>query len=475
MTLERTTPVAHLASRIPPSFTLGVAAAAFQIEGALADGGRGPSGWDAFAEKPGAIEAGASPEVTCDHYHRLPEDVALLQDLGVDSYRFSLSWPRIQPEGRGAVNQAGLDFYDRLIDSLLAVGITPMATLYHWDTPLPLEHRGGWLSRETAKRFGDYAYAAGTRFGDRVSQWVTLNEPLSVAFNGYAFGVHAPGRALLFDALPAIHHQLLAHGLGVQALRAASVVGGIGLTNFHAPIEPASNTRRDRLVAHVYDLAMNRMYADPVLLGRYPRLPLWAQPWLRAKARITDADLQTIHQPLDFYGLNYYFPVKVAMGRGKELRRTDPHHAMSKLPFRTVDYPELARTGFGWPVAPDHLGTVLGQLRDRYGAALPPVYITEGGASFPEPDSVSAPLHDAERQQYLADHLGSALAAVAPGGVAEGVDLRGYYVWTLMDNFEWAAGYTQRFGLVHVDFATQARTPKQSYYWFRDLIRSREP
>jgi len=473
MTLESTESVTELASRMPPSFTLGVAAAAFQIEGALADGGRGPSGWDAFAQKPGAIVDGHSPDVACDHYNRLPEDVALLKELGVDSYRFSLAWPRIQPDGRGRLNPEGLDFYDRLIDQLLEAGIAPMATLYHWDTPLPLEQRGGWLNRETAERFGEYAAAAGQRYGDRVSQWVTLNEPVSVTLNGYALGVHAPGRALMFDALPSIHHQLLAHGLGTQALRAAGVRGGIGVTNLHAPIRPASRKIGDRVVAHLYDLLMNRIYADPVLLGRYPNLPVYARPWLRSIGRISDSDLRTIHQPLDFYGLNYYFPVKVALGRGVTAIPADMHKAVARLPFHEVGYPEFSNTGFGWPVAPGHLGVLLQEMRDRYGAALPPVYITEGGASFPEPDTVSGTLQDGERVSYLASHLAAALEATAPGGIASGVDLRGYFVWTLMDNFEWAAGYSQRFGLVHVDFSNQERTPKQSFYWYQALSRAR--
>lgn len=474
MTLESTESVTELAGRMPPSFTLGVAAAAFQIEGALHEGGRGPSGWDAFAEKPGAIVDGHSPAVACDHYNRLPEDVALLQDLGVDSYRFSLSWPRIQPDGRGSFNKEGLDFYDRLIDQLLEAGISPMATLYHWDTPLPLEHRGGWMNRETAERFGDYAAASGERYGDRVAQWVTLNEPLSVTLNGYALGVHAPGRALMFDALPSIHHQLLAHGLGAQALRAAGVSGGVGVTNLHSPVRPASRKIGDRMVAHLYDLLMNRIYADPVLLGRYPALPVYARPWLRSIGRLSDADLRTIHQPLDFYGLNYYYPIKVAIGGGVTPIPAEPNEAVVTLPYHEVGYPELDHTGFGWPVAPEHLGVLLKELHDRYGQSLPPVYITEGGASFPEPDTVDGTLQDEQRVQYLADHLRVALDATSPGGIASGVDLRGYYVWTLMDNFEWAAGYSQRFGLVHVDFTTQARTPKQSYYWYQALSRARK-
>jgi len=463
----------ELAARLPAGFLLGVASAAFQIEGALTAGGRGPSGWDAFVEKPGSIQDGHSPAVACDHYHRADEDVELMQDLGVDSYRFSLSWPRIQPDGTGPFNAEGLGFYDRLIDRLLEAGIAPMATLYHWDTPLPLEHRGGWMSRDTAQRFGEYAAAAAARFGDRVTQWVTLNEPASVTLNGYALGVHAPGRDLLFDALPSVHHQLLAHGLAVQALRAAGVRGAVGVTNLHSPVHPATGSFTDRLLAKVFDLALNRIYADPILLGSYPTPPLAARPWFRFLRRVSEADLRTIHQPLDFYGLNYYYPVKVATGRGPADSPAGTAEAMARLPFHLAAFPEYGTTGFGWPVAPDHLGPLLRELKDRYGTALPPLFITESGASFPEPDHVAGPLPDARRISYLAGHLGHALTATAPGGIAHDVELLGYYVWTLMDNFEWAAGYSQRFGLVHVDFDTQKRTPKESFYWYQALSRAR--
>jgi beta-glucosidase len=472
MTVQDPVSVQSLASRLRPGFTLGVATASFQIEGALTSDGRGPSGWDAFAEKPGAILDGHSPAVACDHYNRSAEDVALMRDLGVDSYRFSLSWPRIQPGGSGAFNSQGLDFYDRLIDQLLDAGISPMATLYHWDTPLPLEHQGGWMTRNTAERFAEYSAAAARRFGDRVAQWVTLNEPVSVTLNGYALGVHAPGRDLLFNALPSIHHQLLGHGLAVQALRAEGVKGAVGITNLHSPVRPATSKPGDRLVAKVFDVLMNRIYADPVLLGRYPKLPLVARPWLRSMGKISEADLRTIHQPLDFYGLNYYYPVKVALGRGAvSLPATAA--AVARMPFHEVGYPEYGTTGFGWPVAPAHLGVLLRELKDRYGAALPPVYVTESGASFPEPDHVSGPIDDAERISYLSSHLGHALEATAQGGIAEDVELLGYYVWTLLDNFEWAAGYSQRFGLVHVDFDTLERTPKESFYWLQALSRAR--
>ncbi|KQR82969.1 glycoside hydrolase [Arthrobacter sp. Leaf337] len=474
MTVQNSAALQSLAERLDPDFVLGVAAAAFQIEGSLKADGRGPSGWDAFAEKPGSIMDGHSPAVACDHYNRSGEDVALMRDLGIDSYRFSISWPRIQPDGRGAFNSQGLDFYDRLIDQLLDAGISPMATLYHWDTPLPLEHSGGWLNRSTAERFAEYSAAAGERYGDRVAQWVTLNEPVSVTLNGYALGVHAPGHDLLFDALPAVHHQLLGHGLAVQALRAAGVAGTVGVTNLHSPVRPASGKLTDRLLAKVFDLMLNRVYADPILLGKYPKPPLLARPWFRILSGAKDADLRNIHQPIDFYGLNYYYPVKVATGRGPADSPAGTAEAMARVPFHLAAFPEYDLTGFGWPVAPDHIGVLLREMKDRYGDALPPLYITESGASFPEPEHVSGPIPDTNRIDYLAGHLNHALAATAPGGLAEDVKLLGYYVWTLLDNFEWAAGYSQRFGLVHVDFDTLERTPKESFYWFQALSRARK-
>ncbi|MET4144956.1 GH1 family beta-glucosidase [Arthrobacter sp. UYCo732] len=474
MTVEQDVSIQDLADRVPPSFTLGVAAAAFQIEGALSTDGRGPSGWDAFVEKPGAIWDGHSPAMACDHYNRSAEDVALMRELGVDSYRFSISWPRIQPDGRGAFNEQGLDFYDRLIDQLLEAGISPMATLYHWDTPLPLEHGGGWLNRATAERFAEYSAAAGRRFGDRVDQWVTLNEPASVVLNGYALGVHAPGHGLLFDAFPAVHNQLLAHGLAVQALRSEGVRGGIGVSNLHSPVRPATRKIRDKAAAAVFDIMLNRIYADPILRGRYPASLVFAKPWMRSFGRISDADLQTIHQPLDFYGVNYYQPVRVAAGRGPHENLAVPAEAMVRIPAHQVPFPEYGTTGFGWPVAPDHLGILLRELKDRYGDALPPLYITESGASFPEPEHVTGPIQDQQRIDYIAGHLRHAVEATAPGGIAEDVELRGYYVWTLMDNFEWAAGYSQRFGLIHVDFETLERTPKESFYWYKALSQARK-
>jgi beta-glucosidase len=463
-----------LARVVPPGFELGVATAAFQIEGAVHDGGRGLSGWDAFSAEPGRILNGDTADVACDHFHRVAEDVALVKDLGVDAYRFSIAWPRVIPDGSTHVNGPGLDFYDRLVDSLLAAGIKPLATLYHWDTPLPLEQAGGWLNRATAQRFGEYAAVVGGRLGDRVDKWVTINEPATVTLNGYGLGVHAPGKDLLFEALPAAHHQLLAHGLAVQALRGVGVLGGIGITNVHSPVQPAdAENFEDGLYAGLFDVLHNRIFADPVLLGHYPQVPDALADMFAPLLNVPDADLAAISAPLDFYGLNYYAPTRVASGAGNGQSPDGTAQAMTQLPFQLLDWLEYPTTGFGWPVAPDHFGTALEQMRDRYGSALPPVYITENGASFPDVLSADGAVHDTERVEYLARHLFAALDAVKPGGRAEGVDLRGYFAWSLLDNFEWAAGYSQRFGLVHVDFDTLARTPKDSYRMFQELSRRR--
>jgi len=454
---------------MPDGFVMGVASAAFQVEGAIREDGRGESTWDTFMAQPGRISDGSDASIATDQYHRFPEDIALMSELGVDSYRFSLGWPRIQPGGRGGANRAGIDHYDRLLDALLAAGITPMVTLFHWDMPEPLQHAGGWMARDTASRFADYALLAGEAFGDRVDKWITLNEPTTVTLNGYALGVHAPGATLMFDALTAAHHQLLGHGLAVQALRSTGVAGGIGITNVHSPVEPARDTIKDRAFAHVFDLLHNRIFADPVLLGRYPKFPFLARKQFRPLIEVDDADLKTIAQPLDFYGLNYYMPTRIASGPPADNSTPDGAESagMSQLPFHLAKYPEYPTTGFGWPIAPDSLGVTLRDYAARYGDRLPPVYITEGGASFVDVPGDDGYVDDAGRTSYLADHLAVAFAG------APGVDVRGYYVWTLTDNWEWAAGFRERFGLVRVDYDTLARTPKRSYRWLQQLIRSR--
>ncbi len=458
----------EFARQLPRDFTVGVSTAAFQIEGAVREGGRGPSTWDTFMAQPGRILDGSTAEVTDDHYHRFREDVALMKDLGVDSYRFSLSWPRIQPGGKGAANREGVAFYDRLIDELLAAGIRPMATLYHWDTPEELQSSGGWLARDTAKRLGDYAELAAHAFGDRIDKWVTINEPTTVTLNGYALGIHAPGFELLFDALPAAHNQLLGHGYAAQALRSAGVSGGIGLTNVHSPIVPSRDRFTDRYFASVFDIVHNRIFADPVLLGTYPKPPLGSGRLFRALREVDDDDLKIIHQPLDFYGLNYYMPTRIRAGSPKIAETPDgATEVIKSVPFSLEPFPELPTTGFGWPVAPGYFGVALSEVAERYGDALPPVYITEGGVSYPERRDDKGNYHDPLRIDYLSSHL-----SVAAHG-APGLDIRGYYVWSLLDNWEWAAGFTQRFGLVHVDFDTLERTPKDSYRWLQAVIAAR--
>ncbi|MBE1466482.1 GH1 family beta-glucosidase [Kibdelosporangium phytohabitans] len=425
----------------PDGFVWGVSTSAFQIEGATREGGRGVSVWDTFCATPGKIRDGANADIACDHYNRFPEDVALMSDLGVDAYRFSVAWPRIQPTGRGGVNVEGLDFYDNLVDALCEAGIAPVATLYHWDTPQPLEDDGGWLTRDTAERFAEYAAIVGERLSDRVEMWIPLNEPMVVTLFGYALGEYAPGRALLFDALPAAHFQNLAHGLAVGALRATGAKA-VGTANNHSPIWPAADIAEDRQAARHLDAVINWMYADPVLTGTYPEEVI---PYL--PTGFAD-DLSAIAAPLDFYGVNYYEPQGVA-------KPVDGN----PLPFvlRPIEgYPVTTNDS---PVVPDGLRQFLGTIANRYGDALPPVHITESGCSF---DGVD----DRQRIEYHTEHL-----AALEKAIAEGVDVRGYFVWSLLDNFEWSKGYQPRFGLVHVDYDTLVRTPKDSYHWYRDLIR----
>ncbi|MBX3088720.1 MAG: beta-glucosidase [Cryobacterium sp.] len=457
------------AARIPQGFTMGVSTSAFQIAGAVEEGGRTASTWDTFMAKPGRIADGSTARIAADHFHRYPEDIALLKELGVDSYRLSVSWPRIQPGGKGPANQDGLEFYDRLLDSLLAVGIRPMVTLYHWETPEELQQAGGWLNRDTAKRLGDFAEIAGRALGDRVEKWVTINEPTTVTLNGYGLGIHAPGEELLFDALPAAHNQLLGHGYAVMALRSVGVSGGVGITNVHSPVVPARDKLTDKYFASVFDVIANRIFADPVLLGEYPKAPFGAGRVLRSLREVDSEDLKIIHQPLDFYGMNYYMPTRIKAGSPEIPTTPDGETEMiKKVPFSLEPFPEFAKTGFGWPIAPEYLSVALNEMSERYGEAMPPIYITEGGVSYPDARSANGRFHDDRRIDYLAEHL-----AIAFNG-APGIEVKGFYIWSLIDNWEWAAGFSQRFGLVHVDFDTLERTPKDSYHWLQSVLAARK-
>jgi len=433
-----------------------VATAAFQIEGARHAEGRGRSMWDDFVETSGAVRDGSTAEPGPDSYHRWQEDVELAARLGVDRYRFSISWVRVQPDGRGPAEPRGLAYYDRLVDDLLTAGVTPLPTLYHWDLPSALEAEGGWLERATAERFRDYAEIVADALGDRVAHWYTINEPVSTSLQGYAIGELAPARQLLFGSLPTVHHQLLAHGFAVPVLRAHGAES-VGIVNNHTLVRPATESEADAVAAHVYDLLHNRIFAEPILLGRYPDLESLGLPPMP----VQDGDLELIASPTDVYGLNFYNPTTVAAAP-----------AESPIPFEIVPTPGAAHTGFGelWPIVPESLTELLVEFDARYGASLPPIAIAENGASFPEPDVVDGPLHDTERIDYLAQHI----AAVGRAREA-GVRVEEYTVWSLLDNFEWAEGFTQRFGLVHVDQATSTRTPKASFDWYRGVIAEARP
>ncbi|WP_406341915.1 GH1 family beta-glucosidase [Streptomyces sp. NBC_00648] len=438
----------------PHGFLWGASASAFQTEGAAAAEGKGPSGWDAFAAEPGRIKDGADAARGTGFHERYREDVALLAGLGAGAFRFSVSWPRVVPGGSGPVNTAGLDFYDRLVDELCAHGITPAPTLYHWDTPLELEEAGGWLQRDTAYRFADYARVVAERLADRVPMWITVNEPAEVTLLGYALGEHAPGKKLLFDALPAAHHQLLAHGLAVGELRAAGA-RNIGLAVSHTPVWPAGESEEDRFGADIYDTIGNWLFADPVLTGRYPDENFAAL----MPGPVAD-DLAVISAPLDWYGVNYYNPTRVGAPAPEAVESFAGFQMPAELPFGIREIEGYETTAFGWPVVPDGLREMLVQLKARYGDRLPPVYITENGCSY---DGIE----DASRIRYLDGHLRALHRAMA-----EGVDVRGYFVWSLTDNIEWIEGAAQRFGLVHVDYRTLRRTPKDSYRWYRDVIQA---
>jgi beta-glucosidase len=429
--------------QFPPGFQFGVSTASYQIEGAAGEDGRGPSIWDTFSHTPGRTNDGDTGDVACDHYHRYPEDVALMAELGVDAYRFSVAWPRVQPDGSGAANPKGLDFYDRLVDALGERGIAALPTLFHWDLPQALEDRGGWLDRDTAARFGEYAALVADRLGDRVRRWITLNEPVAHMAQGYAFGTHAPGHSLLLGALPVAHHQLLGHGLAVRAVRAAVPGAEVMITNNLTPV-----IADDPAAGMAYDAFHNRLFTDPVLLGSYPSF-LFA---LLGEV-VRDGDLDVISAPLDALGVNYYNPTRIGAPA-----------ADSPLPFEMLPIPGVPVTAFGWPVVPSGLYDLLAGLRTTYGTALPPIYVTENGCSTADV------LDDEFRISYLDQHLRAVHRALA-----DGIDVRGYFVWSLLDNFEWAQGYSQRFGLVRVDFATQERTPRSSYRWLRSALAGRAP
>jgi len=447
----------------PSDFVWGAATAAYQIEGAADADGRGRSVWDTFSHQPGRIADGSTGDVACDHYHRWASDVRLMAELGLTGYRFSVSWPRVQPDGTGAANPAGLAFYDRLIDALLEQGISPMLTLFHWDLPQPLQDAGGWLNRDTTARFAEYADLLGRQFADRVDYWMPVNEPNVVTFFGHVVGMHAPGSRLGWDALPVAHHLLLGHGLSVQALRAHGAKR-VGAANNHSPVWAASESAADQDAAAGFDDLWNRLFADPMLLGRYPE---------RIADRFAEFadDLPTISQPLDFYGMNYYNPARIeaAGPESQQISAASPVSPAEWLGFRRAPITGYPLTDFDWPVIPAGLTEVLAQLAERY-PGLPPVIITENGCSYADGPGPDGRVRDDRRIEFLDGHLRAVLQAIDAG-----VRVSGYCCWSILDNFEWAEGYQQRFGLVHVDYRTLVRTPKDSYAWYAEVIRQNRP
>jgi beta-glucosidase len=432
----------------PADFMWGAATAAYQIEGAVDEDGRGESIWDRFCATPGKVRNGESGAVACDFYHRFPDDIRLMNDLGLGGFRLSIAWPRILPEGRGRVNQAGLDFYDRLIDELLAHGVQPFPTLYHWDLPQPLEDEGGWTVRSTAEAFVEYAEVVASRLGDRVSHWTTHNEPWVAAWLGYGSGEHAPGRSSRDGALAAAHHLLLSHGWAAAAIRRTAPAANVGITLNLNPTYPASDSEEDRRAAAHADGFLNRWFLDPVFRAAYPADIL--EHLAPARAPVEDGDLEAIAAPLDFLGVNYYSrQVLRANGDGGR-------------PISVRD-PAASYTAMDWEIYPDGLYDLLVRLRDDYDP--PPIYITENGAAFGDHPTHDGEVNDPERRAYIEAHVAEIGRAIEAG-----VPMAGYFVWSLLDNFEWAHGYSKRFGIVYVDYPTLERVPKASYRWYRDFI-----
>ena len=438
--------------RFPEGFLWGAATSAHQIEGSPFADGAGASIWHRFAHTPGLTANGDTGDVACDHYRRYQDDVALMRELGLTSYRFSIAWSRVLPEGRGRVNAAGLGFYDRLVDALLAAGIRPCATLYHWDLPAALDDRGGWLNPDVAHWFADYARTMFTALDDRVPLWTTLNEPWVVMDGGYLHGVLAPGHRNLFEAPRVTHNLLRAHGAAVDAYRAEGA-HQVGLVVNLEPKYSASDSTEDVAATRRANAYMNRQYLDPVFLGRYPDelREIFGDAW----PEISDDDMTLIAKPIDFLGVNYYT---------RAVTTDDP----SALPVRArrVRQERHTHTTIAWEVYPQALTAVLTWVAARYGN--PPLYVTENGAAFYDPPTVDGTtVDDPLRVAYIRDHLRAVRRAIA-----DGADVRGYFAWSLLDNYEWSHGYAQRFGIVHVDFHTQRRTPKSSARFYADVIRT---
>ncbi len=444
--------------RFPEGFLWGAATSAYQVEGAVREDGRSPSIWDTLCRVPGAIRDGHTGDVADDQYHRYREDVSLMAALGLGAYRFSVAWPRVLPAGRGAVNEAGLDYYRRLVDELLAAGIEPHLTIYHWDLPQVLQDAGGWPARDTARWFGDYAAVVFDALHDRVRLWTTLNEPWCSSLLGYADGVHAPGIRDPRQATRAIHHLLLGHGLALQAMRAIDPSREVGITLNLQPIRVGEQDPSPPLLdaARRVDGLRNRVWTEPLLRGRYPA-DVASDLEAFGGLPVRDGDLVLIDQPIDFLGVNYYADDFLVWAPGGTMPHTP---GVQDVAGRD---PGPGATDMGWPVTPDGLRDLLVTLAATY-PDLPPIHVTENGVAYDDP-VVEGAIHDQRRIEYLEAHL-----AALQEAIAEGVDVRAYFQWSLLDNFEWSHGYRMRFGLVHVDYETQARTPRDSAFWYRDVI-----
>ncbi len=436
----------------PEGFLWGVATAAYQVEGSAQEDGRGLSIWDSFSHTPGKTFHGDTGDIACDQYHRLEADLDLLVELGVPAYRFSVAWPRVMPSGRGAINQAGIDYYQRLVDGLLRRGITPMLTLYHWDLPQALQDEGGWTRRDTAQVFAEYAATVYRALGDRVPFWITLNEPWCSAFVGHFQGRHAPGWRDEAAALTATHYLLLGHGLAVQALRELGGEGRVGIVLNLASQVPASDDPTDRAATRRVDGNENRLFLDPLFRMQYPEDMVEYYHPVSDFSFVQGGDLALIGAPLDFLGINYY---------EQHIVRADPRNPERGA---LIDVPPGPRTAGGIGINPGGLMELLVRVKQEYTSL--PLFITENGMALYDYVDPEGQSDDVERIAYLDAHFRAASSAIE-----QGVDLRGYFVWSFLDNFEWALGYSQRFGIVYVDYRTQARTPKQSAYWYREVIR----
>jgi beta-glucosidase len=441
-----------LVRQFPNGFLWGASTAAYQVEGAWNDDGKGESIWDRFSHTPGRVENGDTGDIACDHYHRMPQDVALMKELGFKGYRFSISWPRILPGGTGEVNPKGLDFYDRLLDELSKAGIAANVTLNHWDLPQALQDRGGWPNRDCASWFADYANIAFDRLGDRVAMWATHNEPAVPSFGGYGSGVFAPGFADSSAAYQAAHTLNLAHGKAVQIFHQGHYAGRIGIVLDLHNFVPASNNELDRLACQRTLENGQYIFLDPIFNGRYPA---YLMEWLGPTApKIHPGDLDLIHQPLDFLGMNHYFTSAV---------KHSPHGGLLKSEQRMLTLPAAGYTDVGWGIYPSGIRSVLQRIKSIAGSL--PIYITENGCAVQDQSDANGFVEDRERINYLRLHLIELHKAIQ-----DGINLQGYFIWSLMDNFEWASGYRPRFGIIHVDYATQQRTPKLSARWYSDVI-----